>query len=51
MEAGYFVAAIDVHKRMLAVVVTDVKPGEMVFHPAALWDAANTVGGTGRMVA
>ena len=32
MEAGYFVAAIDVHKRMLAVVVTDVKPGEMVFH-------------------
>src|SRR5712692_3045991 len=28
---GYFIAAIDVHKKMLAVVVTEVKAGEMVF--------------------
>jgi hypothetical protein len=29
---GYYVAGIDVHKAMLAVVVGEVKPGEWEFH-------------------
>ena len=31
MAEGYYIAAIDVHKKMLAVVITDVKAGEMLF--------------------
>jgi len=56
MEA-YYVAGIDVHKRMLAVVITEVKPGECEFGsqrcaksnwqlrrllPQAAWAAAHT---------